>query len=511
MLLALAAFADTIPSVDYNQLRTAATTDGAVAPLNWSTFHRLGSYTVDGATWAQPLIALNVNGRDLLVVCTMHDSCYAFDANVPGSAPVWSNLAFATSRTSTPSNGGNLLYGGEVGCLATPAIDAFNQWLYAVCAAAGPSWALYRFDLRTGAILGQVTITGQVSGSGDPNATDTASGGTLSFYPAYELARAGVALANGNVYVSFGSFEDVHPYHGWLFAYKADTFAPVAAFCTTPYGYGGSIWQSGGAPAIDPQGNLYVATGNGDYDGIANFGDSVLKFSPTLALLDWYTPTNWAFLESNDLDIASGRPVLIPGAGLVTVGAKDYTVYSMPIGCLGHLGGGACGVQAFKTNPSGGSVVDGIYQGSVYANGSIYFPSVAGPIYRIALNGSQWVTTPAAIGTASYAFPGAALSISSSGELNGILWAMTAAGSAESAPQSGTIRALDPLTLAELWNSGTGADALGTLAKFSRVAIANGRLYAVTLDRKVQVYGIAAAGSGQLRGPSAARGTAVLR
>lgn len=506
---AVAALADSIPTVDYNPLRTGATSDGAITPGNLTGVHRLGFYAVDGPTWGQPLIALNVNGRDLALVCTMHDSCYAFDANLPGSSPVWQTLAFATPRSGTPSNGGNLLYGEAVGCLATPVADLFHQWMYALCANSTPAWVLYRLDLRTGAILGQTTVTGQVPGSGDPQAADLVSGGMLTFYPAFTLGRPGLVLANGNVYVSFGSYEDVHPYHGWIFGYNAQTFAPVGLLCTTPNGYGGSIWQSGGAPAVDPQGNLYLATGNGDYDGVANFGNSLLKLSATLQVLDWYTPSNWSFLEANDLDISSGRPVLVPGAGLVVVGAKDYTVYSMPTSCLGHLGGGVCPVQSFKTNPGAGSVVDGIYQGSLYANGALYFPSVAGPIYRVPLNGSQW--NPPVAGTVNYAFPGATLSGSSNGQQNGLLWAMTAAGSAESSPQAGTLRAIDPVTLGELWNSGTGPDALGTLAKFSRPAIANGRLYVPTLDNKVQVYGLVTTVTSQLRGGAQLRGTATAR
>ena len=69
----------------------------------------------------------------------------------------------------------------------------------------------------------------------------------------------------------------------------------------------------GCAPAVDSSGNLYVATGNGDYDGSVNFGESVLKFSGTdLTLLDWYTPNTWAALNDNDSDLGSSGVILIP-------------------------------------------------------------------------------------------------------------------------------------------------------------------------------------------------------
>ena len=37
--------------------------------------------------------------------------------------------------------------------------------------------------------------------------------------------------------------------------------------------------RAGARPAIDAAGNAYFATGNGTWDGIRNFGDSLLKFS----------------------------------------------------------------------------------------------------------------------------------------------------------------------------------------------------------------------------------------
>ena len=51
-----------------------------------------------------------------------------------------------------------------------------------------------------------------------------------------------------------------------MMGFNAETLAPVGVFNTTPTGGLGGIWMSGGAPAADATGHIYVATGNGTFD-----------------------------------------------------------------------------------------------------------------------------------------------------------------------------------------------------------------------------------------------------
>src|SRR5262245_39280563 len=134
---------------------------------------------------------------------------------------------------------------------------------------------------------GPAVITGGVTGSSDIVGVDGQS--TLPFDASKHLQRPGLALTNGIVNVAFGSNGDMGNWHGWLTSYDAsDLRQCVSVLNTSPNGYGAAIWQSGRAPAIDSKGNLYVVTGNGDYDGAVNFGESVLKISGAdLRLLDW--------------------------------------------------------------------------------------------------------------------------------------------------------------------------------------------------------------------------------
>jgi hypothetical protein len=458
-------------------------------PSVLSSVQVLGSYSVDGAVWAQPVIAPGT--PNVAIVATMHGSVYAFNADLPGSAPLWHAGPLVTSRTSYPAF--TQFYGGEIGCLATPVMDVPNGHVFALCGSSAPSWTLFELDLKTGAVIGSVVVTASVAGTGDTGA-DTVVGGNIVFYPAFELGRAGLTLANGNVYLAFSAYADTHPWHGWVIGYNASTLDQVGAICTTPNGGGGGIWQSSGGLAVDSAGNLYVATGNGTYDGTADFAMSVLKLSPSLQILDWFTPSNYASLSTADADTSSGRVLLPPGTGLAVVGTKDFNVYSIRTGCMGHLGGtvgGCTAPQIFATGSGTVGSASGVY-GGTFASGVGYFPNTGGSLYAFALSWGSWSTTALATTSATFGFPGAQTTISSNGASSGLVWAVTFASSAFSSPQPSTLRAFDPVSLAELWNSGTS---LPNAPKFAAPTIANGKVYVATLTG-VTVFGIPAPSSG---------------
>src|SRR5262249_26069836 len=145
-------------------------------------------------------------------------------------------------------------------------------------------------------------------------------------------------LSNNVLYLTFASLCDIDPYHGWVFAYDAQTLSQASIFNTTPNGLRGSIWQSGGGPAADAFGNVYVMTGNGTFDGPSpggsnDFGDSFLKLAPrALTPSDFFTPFEQASLEATDGDLGSGSPLLLPDQSvgpphLMVSAGKEGTIY----------------------------------------------------------------------------------------------------------------------------------------------------------------------------------------
>src|SRR5262245_44442512 len=58
------------------------------ANVHSSGFERLGSYTVSGQVFAQPLFT-SINGDHRLYIATARNLVYAFDADRPNSGPIW--------------------------------------------------------------------------------------------------------------------------------------------------------------------------------------------------------------------------------------------------------------------------------------------------------------------------------------------------------------------------------------------------------------------------------------
>ena len=196
---------------------------------------------------------------------------------------------------------------------------------------------LHAIDVTNGAERpgSPVTVSASVSGTA-PDAVN----GVITFKPWAQNQRPGLALANGMVYAMWASYGDFGQYHGWVMAFNASTLTRVASFVTTPDGTMGGIWQSGQPPAIDASGNLFLTTGNGDWNGTRNFGQSIVKLSPTLSVLDWFTPADYASLNQTDLDFGVSGPLLVPNSDIAINGSKTGTLYLVRQSNLGHLQSG---------------------------------------------------------------------------------------------------------------------------------------------------------------------------
>jgi outer membrane protein assembly factor BamB len=105
------------------------------------------------------------------------------------------------------------------------------------------------------------------------------------------------------------------------------------------------IWGRAGVVIDSATGDLYVATGNGTWDGAVNWGDAVIELdSEATRILGNYTPVNTEQLNDEDQDLGSTSPVLL-GSGLVAQGGKDRIIrvldWRTMLGIAPHRGGEA--------------------------------------------------------------------------------------------------------------------------------------------------------------------------
>lgn len=92
-----------------------------------------------------------------------------------------------------------------------------------------------------------------------------------------------------------------------------------------------AIWGRSGA-TIDPNsGDIFVATGNGPYNGRTDWGDSLIQLNPAATqILGNFTPSDNKRLEDKDLDVGSTSPALLGGGDLLQSG-KDAKIHVVSI------------------------------------------------------------------------------------------------------------------------------------------------------------------------------------
>jgi hypothetical protein len=477
-----------------------------------ATFGKLFSCTVDGAVYAQPLWVPSVNigggSHNVIVVATMRDSVYVFDADTSPCKTYWHQTLTPTGETyGASSDLGSSDIFPDIGILGTPVIDPTTQTVYVVTKTktSGSNYIqrLHALSLAAGAEAtnSPVTIAATAPGSCEGGAANT-------FNSLTENQRPGLALSNGMVYVAWASHGDQGAYHGWILGYQTANLSAVpTVFNVTPnsasgFAYcRGGIWMSGGAPAFDSAGNMYVISGNGAFDGASgsatlptDFSDSYIKLStPNLGVLDYFTPFNQSGLDSTDADVgASGTSVLIDGTGggnFLVGGSKSGVIYVLDrANGMGKYNTGADGVhQKWTTSPASHAFsTPAFWNNNLYYFGVNFGGTLAGQIYTFNTLNGLFNTAAASSTPTGFGFAGATPSVSgSSAAANGIVWAIDTGAygtnnSASAAAGPAVLHAYDATNLgSELWNSSQNAsrDKAGNAVKFTVPTVANGKVY----------------------------------
>lgn len=295
--------------------------DTGITAANLASLQRK-QVQLDGTVDASAIFlhAVNVQGspHDVFFVTTCYGKTIAIDAN--SGAILWeftpANIA-SWDRTAQITN-------------STPAADPDREHIYA----AAPDGTVEKLAVADGHVLWSTAVT---------------------MLPQREKIASPLKVFAGHVIaVTGGYIGDAPPYQGHvalLDAQSGNLLQVWNSLCSDHAGLmnpnscsstRSAIWGRAGAIIDAATGNIFVATGNGPYNGTTNWGDSLIELDPTATqVLANYTPADNTQLDNNDLDLGSTSPVLL-GAGTLAQGGKDDLIRLLPLttvaGAAAHTG-----------------------------------------------------------------------------------------------------------------------------------------------------------------------------
>jgi hypothetical protein len=495
----------------YNTSRTQANLQETIlTPQNVSpnNFGKLFTVHTDGEIYTQPLYISNLaiagGTHNVVFVGTTFNTVYAIDAD-NGTIYWQQNFGYPIIAQDV-QNDNNISWYTGIGIIGTPVIDPDTNILYVVNAHQ-PQSGQQSFTYYLNAL--DITTGNPVNGSPKQISASYSTPDLTTpevFQARTQNQRCGLTLANGNIYMCFGSHQDIMPYTGWMMAYNKSTLNQVAVYAVTTTGSEGGIWMAGQAPVVDGAGNLYVSTGNGSSgttpNGLYQTGESIIKLSPNLDLLDYFTPYNAASLSAGDMDLASAGVIMVPNSNYVLGGGKQGVLYLLNTNNMGHFNASHDNVQQeFQAiYGKGTSHIHGTasYFDSATNGPTLYIWGENDVLRAFSYNSTTGTinTTPTATSTMTApvtnndgAMPGGFTTISANGNSNAILWASTpyngnAAGNSNPSYAGdglvqGVLYAFDANTLKVLWSdkNNDGRDEIGLFAKYVPPMVANGKMY----------------------------------
>ncbi|HET9959985.1 MAG TPA: hypothetical protein VFQ61_36080 [Polyangiaceae bacterium] len=458
-------------------------------------FGELSRRALRGAVFAEPLLVPNVPGPagsvNLVVVATMANVVYAFDADRPSSQPFWVRSLeppIELPDAQIPLGSDGIFH--EVGILGTPVMSGDRLFVVTATRSGGTyrHW-LHALDLRSGEVRSSVVI--------DDSGFDSAK----------HAQRAGLAYAEDTIYVAFGGYMANSDVGGWLFAY--DTRLNPRGSVSLGNPNGAAIHMNGQAPAIDPDASVYVTTGID-----ANTQDGISPdFSTRLLRLDQPSTSGIVPLAPNPSELATTRlgrsgPLLVPGSNLAVVAEAGRVIASR----RDAPGTDAPPAQIFTVNRNEGCALalgcDSAPLPPVFWTGA----SSAGPgrlytwLPNDQLRGFYYdssthefrcpkegtVCPPFAVSdlkdsSDSFSHPperGAALSFSTNRDADGssLVWAAHGYTPTREKNYDGVVRAFDADTLSALWDTNSSETPLGPIAPGATPMVSGGRVYVGTAD-----------------------------
>ncbi len=321
------------PGSNYNESAISTSNVSSMAKLWSSTL----PFDADDAVVEQANVTTSQGTMDLVFVNTEKGNLIAYNAWT--GAKIWE-----VDPSSTNYNG--------QGTKSSPAVDPSGNYIYSY----GLDGYIHKYNIATGA---------EVNGNGFP-AQITLLANNI------EKESASLNVGNGYLYATTsGNDGDYGHYVGHVVAINLSTGAKTvwnsecsnittledatsgdANYCSNTQS---GMWARPGVKVDPVTGNVFVASGNGLYDansGGHDWGDSIIELTPNLSsIVDSYTPTTYASLQSGDADLGSTAPVILPTQSssntpyMLVQAGKDHIIRLLNrsnlsgSGAPGHTGG----------------------------------------------------------------------------------------------------------------------------------------------------------------------------
>jgi hypothetical protein len=258
--------------------------------------------TVDASAIYLQGITVRGARRDATFVTTTYGKTVALDAN--SGTVLWdytpaSYQALAGSRQITNS---------------TPVADPDRQFIYA----ASPDGYIQKLAVSDGEAVWRTSITKL------PQREKMAS--PLKFFRGHVIAVTAGYIGDqppyqGHVAILDGNSGKLLQVWNSLCSNRSELLDPASCAQTQS-----AIWGRAGAVIDSGSGAIFIATGNGVWNGTTDWGDSLIEIDASATkILGNYTPANTEELNARDLDLGSTSPALL-GGDLIVQGSKDSKV-----------------------------------------------------------------------------------------------------------------------------------------------------------------------------------------
>lgn len=284
---------------------SAPTTPTGITSANLASLTRQ-QVTLDGTVDASAIylhgVTVGGHARDAFFVTTTYGKTLAIDAN--DGTVLW---------RYTPRD-----YASWVGSYrittATPVAEPTREYVYA----AAPDGEIRKLAVADGHAVWSTAVTRL------PRREKIAS--ALNYFRGRVIATTGGYIGDRSPYQGHVAILDGASgalLHVWnsLCSERRSLIDPAS--CEES---GSAIWGRAGAVIDSASGDIFVATGNGRWDGHVNWGDAAVELDPDAThVIGNYTPSNTEALDASDADLGSTSPVLL-GRDLVAQGGKDGRV-----------------------------------------------------------------------------------------------------------------------------------------------------------------------------------------